>query len=236
MYLQRHGESKTNVEQLFTCRRLDPGLTVTGREQVEERAAFYTRVGIQRIISSPSLRAVQSAEILGEACGLNITTDEALLEVDLGELEGKSQNDTEYMHIFFNTLHDWLQGNANTRFPGGESGNEVENRIESILALASSTTLLVGHATFFALLMGKTGMQFGKTEDLFLPCAGIAHYTKETDIWDMIGKAEHIIGPDNPAPEGLAALLSLTRKTLRVFLPATSAVAGQFRIITEMLI
>ena len=190
MYLQRHGESKTNVEKLFTCRQLDPGLTVAGRQQVEERAIFYLHVGIQKIISSPSLRAVQSAEILAEACALSFTTDDALLEVDLGELEGKSQSDTEYLRIFFDILDEWLQGSAKTRFPGGESGNEVEDRIKTVLAFASSTTLLVGHATFFAMLMGKTGMKFAKAEDLFLPRAGAAHYKKETEIWQMIGRAE----------------------------------------------
>lgn len=190
MYLQRHGESKTNVEKLFTCRKLDPGLTVAGRKQMEERAVFYLHVGIQEIITSPSLRAVQSAEILGEACGLGINTDNALLEVDLGELEGKSQSDTESLRIFFNTLDEWLQGNADIRFPGGESGKDVEDRIKAVLTFSSSKTLLVGHATFFAMLMGNTGMRYKKAEELFLPRAGAAHYTKETEMWKMIGRAE----------------------------------------------
>jgi len=190
MYIQRHGESKTNVDKLFTCRRLDPDLTVAGKQQVEERADFYLPVGLQQIISSPSLRAVQSAEILGEACALSFTTDDALLEVDLGELEGKSQSDTECLRIFFDTLDEWLKGSTNTRFPSGEAGNEVEDRIETVLAFSSSTTLLVGHATFFAILMGKTGMKFAKAEDHFLPRAGAAHYIKETEMWEMIGRAE----------------------------------------------
>ena len=76
MYLQRHGESETNVDKLFTCRRLDPGLTVAGRQQVKGIAAFYLQAGIKEIISSPSQRALQSGKILGEACGLSITTDD----------------------------------------------------------------------------------------------------------------------------------------------------------------
>ncbi len=35
IYLQRHGESETNLTKTFTCRRLDPGLTEPGRRQIE---------------------------------------------------------------------------------------------------------------------------------------------------------------------------------------------------------
>ena len=39
-YLQRHGESANNVAHVFTCRRLDPGLTERGRAQIGAAAAI----------------------------------------------------------------------------------------------------------------------------------------------------------------------------------------------------
>jgi diamine N-acetyltransferase len=190
MYLQRHGESETNVEKQFTCRRLDPNLTYLGWQQVEQKIAIYQDADIQEIITSPSRRAVQSAEILGETLGLGVTVDDSLLEVDIGDLEGKSECDVDCLRVFFGTLSDWLGGASNARFPGGESGQDVADRIKRVMSLASPASLLVGHATFFAVLMGSTGMQFNKIEDLFLPHAGTARRREEQASWEILKIAE----------------------------------------------
>jgi broad specificity phosphatase PhoE len=41
MFLQRHGESETNISKLFTCRKIDPSITENGRKQIEDKAYFY---------------------------------------------------------------------------------------------------------------------------------------------------------------------------------------------------
>ncbi len=187
MYLQRHGESETNVRRLFTCRRLDPDLTDIGRQQIAAATAFYRAAGIREIVSSPARRAVQSAEILGQALGVEVTTNDTLLEVDLGDLEGQSERDPDALRCFLNTLRAWLSGASNARFPGGESGREVAARVEVALSVASPASLLVGHATFFAMLMASTGMPYRKTEDLFLPRGGTARRSKEQTTWEIIG-------------------------------------------------
>lgn len=201
MYLQLHGESETNVHKLFTCRRLDPDLTDNGRQQIMATVTFYRDAGIRGIISSPARRAVQSAEILGLALGLGVTTDDALLEVDLGDLEGQSERDPDRLRIFFDTLRDWLNGARGTRFPGGESGQEVVARIQRLMSAASPASLLVGHATFFAVLMGNTGMSYRRIEDLFLPRGGAARRSKEQTSWEIVGTTEpagSVVSPKRP--------------------------------------
>ena len=185
MYLQRHGESETNVAGLFTCRRLDPNLTSTGRRQIAGKVEFYQAAGVQRIVTSPARRAVQSAEILGSALGIGVTTDDALREVDVGALEGQSDRDPELRRVFDETLNAWLNGGANTRFPGGESKQEVETRIGTVLSLSSPTTVLVGHCALFAVLLGQNGMPFTRVEELFLPRAGTAVYSADTKLWTI---------------------------------------------------
>src|SRR3972149_11135393 len=137
MFLQRHGESETNISKIFTCRKLDPGLTENGKRQIEEKAYFYKPLGIQEIVPSPSKRATQTAEILGRVLNIDSTVDEALLEVDVGDLEGKSELVPEHIGLFSKILNDWFYKGMNTRFPNGETKEEVESRIEKAISSLS---------------------------------------------------------------------------------------------------
>jgi broad specificity phosphatase PhoE len=186
MFLQRHGESETNISKLFTCRKIDPSITENGRKQIEDKAYFYRPLGIQKIFTSPSKRATQSAEILGHVLNIDFIINEALLEVDIGTLEGKSELIPEHIGLFIKTLNDWFHKGMNTRFPNGESREEVESRIESVIPLLSPMTIFVGHVTFFAVLLWKLKMSFNEIKDLFLPRGGTAQYFKERNEWKII--------------------------------------------------
>jgi probable phosphoglycerate mutase len=190
MFLQRHGESEANVSKIFACRKLDPSLTEKGRRQIEDKAYFYKPLGIQKIATSPSRRAIQSAEILGRALNIDFVVNEALLEVDVGDLEGKSELIPEYIGLFFEILNDWFYKGLNTRFPGGESKEEVESRIERTISSLSPLTILIGHVTFFAVLLWKQKMPFNEVKDLFLARGGTAQYFKDKNMWKIISSAK----------------------------------------------
>ena len=185
MFLQRHGESETNISRIFTCRKLDPDLTEKGKSQIEEKAYFYKPLGIQKIVTSPSRRAIQSAEILGRVLNIDSTVDEALLEVDVGDLEGKSELVPEDIGLFFKILNDWFYKGMNTRFPNGESKEEVESRIERAIPSLSPLTILIGHVTFFAVLLWKFKMPFNEVKELFLPRGGTAQYFADKNEWEI---------------------------------------------------
>jgi probable phosphoglycerate mutase len=190
MFLQRHGESETNISKIFTCRKLDPGLTEKGRRQIEDKVYFYKPLGIQKIVTSPSRRAIQSAEILSRALNIDFKADEALLEVDVGDLEGKSELVPEHIGLFFEILNDWFYKGMNTRFPGGESKEEIESRIERAISSLSPLTILIGHVTFFAVLLWKQKTLFNEVKDLFLPRGGTAQYFKDKNEWKIISSVE----------------------------------------------
>jgi broad specificity phosphatase PhoE len=185
MFLQRHGESETNISKIFTCRKLDPGLTEKGKRQIEAKAYFYKPLGIQKIITSPSRRAIQSAEILGHTLNIDFSVDGALLEVDIGDLEGKSELVPEQIGLFSEILNDWFYKGTNTRFPNGESREEVESRIERAISSLSPWTIFVGHVTFFAVFLWKQKMPFNEVKDLFLPRGGTAQYFKDKNEWKI---------------------------------------------------
>jgi broad specificity phosphatase PhoE len=196
MFLQRHGECETNVSKIFTCRKLDPVLTENGKHQIEEKAYFYKPFDIQKIVTSPSKRAIQSAEIISRLLDISFIVDEALLEVDVGELEGKSERDPEKLDMFLGILNEWFFNGKKALFPGGESKEKVESRIEKAISLLSPSTILIGHATFFAVLLWRQRMTFTEIKELFLPRAGIAQYSIEKGSWEIIRPAEQASGPD----------------------------------------
>jgi broad specificity phosphatase PhoE len=186
VYLQRHGESETNVAGLFTCRRLEPNLTEDGRAQIAARMSFYRQAGIKRIVTSPSRRARQTATILGEGLRVPVTTDEALLEVDVGRMEGLSDRDPALHAQFMAVMTDWLRDGKDSRYPGGESLSDVMARVPRIFSLGGTDTLRIGHCALFAVVMGTHGMPFTDVAQLFLPRGGAAMFDAPAKAWRVV--------------------------------------------------
>jgi|GEM_PF-1238789 len=91
-YLVRHGEAENNVLGLLNSgngKREYP-LTALGRVQAAKTAVFLQRETIDFIVSSPVLRARQTAEILKEATGVPLTIDPRLCEAGFGNFEETS--------------------------------------------------------------------------------------------------------------------------------------------------
>jgi broad specificity phosphatase PhoE len=135
---------------------------------------------------SPSKRAVESAEILSGRLGVEFRIDECLLEVDVGSLEGKSEQDHELMAQFYSVINDWLIWNRNTRFIGGESFAEVKSRLSILESLmASDGTVVIGHSTLIAVFLGTTDTAFTEVEQLFLPRGGMATCDPRSNRWSV---------------------------------------------------
>lgn len=67
LYLIRHGQSEENIGNYATH---DPALTALGRQQAEELAAKLAGEGLDLLIASPFLRAVQTVLPLQRRTGL----------------------------------------------------------------------------------------------------------------------------------------------------------------------
>jgi broad specificity phosphatase PhoE len=83
MLLIRHAQSEFNAA--FSVTRIDPGipdpkLTAQGREQAAAAAATLRGTGIKRLISSPYRRALETATIIADALGLDISVEPLVRE------------------------------------------------------------------------------------------------------------------------------------------------------------
>lgn len=76
----RHGESTWNVSGRFQGHTAHPPLTDRGRQQVRDAVAELTALAPTHVVASPAVRARESAEIVADALGLEITSDDRVVE------------------------------------------------------------------------------------------------------------------------------------------------------------
>ena len=85
----RHGQTAPNRDGLVLG-RADPELTDEGHRQAALLASALAGEPVTAILASPLLRARQTAEPMGAACGVPVVVDERLIEIDWGAWEGRS--------------------------------------------------------------------------------------------------------------------------------------------------
>ena len=95
--LIRHGQSQGNAEQRFGGHSPTP-LSGLGHRQAEATARALVHERVTAVYSSDLLRAVQTAEPLARATGLEITRTPALRERGVGLMEGLTFEEAAAAH------------------------------------------------------------------------------------------------------------------------------------------
>lgn len=139
IYIIRHCEADGQ--------NFDSPLTEKGFTQANDLASFLSNRKVERIISSPFLRAVQTIKPFAENKNIEIEMDDRLCERVLST-------------AFF---PDWLDklkatfDDMDLKYEGGESSNEAMNRIvrvvHDILASDFENTVIVAHGGIISLLL-----------------------------------------------------------------------------------
>jgi len=127
IYFVRHGESLANTLHIISNHNLPHSLTEKGRAQVMRVSAALKGRPIQRIYTSPVLRAVETAQIHSETLGVPFEIVDGLREYDLGELEGRGDDEAWDIHSHY--WQNWLKGRELDQCPvGGETFYDIERR------------------------------------------------------------------------------------------------------------
>lgn len=106
--------------------RLDIGLSARGRRCAQLIARTLERIPLAAVYSSPSTRALETATPLATAHNLSPLVDDALREIDFGELEGQRYDEIQVTHP--NLYRSWMQTPTEVQFPGGESYTQLQAR------------------------------------------------------------------------------------------------------------
>lgn len=128
--LIRHGQTAWNKEERFRG-RTDLPLNETGLSQAQQIARSLRSEPIKAIYSSPLQRSVATAAPLASALGLAVTPLSGLNDLNLGEWQGQSPD--EVAARYPDVYPRWLSAPHTVRIPGGESLDDVRERVAATL-------------------------------------------------------------------------------------------------------
>ena len=146
--LTRHGEVPGIAPATFRG-RADLRLTERGRAQA---AATARRIAEcwrpANIYTSPLRRCVDTARVIGAACGVSVSVLEALNDIDYGAWQGLSCDEVREREP--EAYRRWLSSPQTVRFPQGESLQDLATRAADALRYlighhSDDTVVLVGH-------------------------------------------------------------------------------------------
>jgi len=108
---------------------------------------------VDRIISSPSKRTMQTAEIIGVSSGIEIETDKLLLETNHGAWEGQSK---EWISAHYpDVVKTWTEFPSVAHFPDGESFSDTVDRTLTFINSRhwTGTSVIVTHDNIVRILV-----------------------------------------------------------------------------------
>ncbi len=129
LVLTRHGSTPRSDPEQHLGQRLDVPLSDAGRAAAAALGARLADIQFDRVISSPLLRAVQTAELA--APGQETERDPRLMEMDYGRWEGLTYAQIDEVDAAYRRR--WEQDPARLPCPGGESGDQVGARVTSFI-------------------------------------------------------------------------------------------------------
>ena len=151
MIMLRHGVTKHTLKKVFSgLGGDDPSLTDLGREQAKRAAARLARRGpIDAIVSSPLLRARETADAVAEELGLDVELEPGFAEMGFGEWDGLAFFDI--MERWPDDMRSWLDS-PDIAPPGGESFDTVLKRVDEarkrlLTDYEGQTVVVVSHVT-----------------------------------------------------------------------------------------
>jgi probable phosphoglycerate mutase len=141
IFFVRHSESTGNIEQRLQGARIGGALTERGNVQSRLTAAYLSesfeelREGNALLASSPSDRAMETAQAIAERLESPVHAHEGLGEIDFGDWTGRNFADLQRDPGYTAWMNDrWFRAP-----PGGESMFEVRTRtFEALASLLSS--------------------------------------------------------------------------------------------------
>lgn len=174
--LVRHGS--TAWSGVRYCGRSDPPLSGAGRAEAR-RLADQLRGILQagtRVVSSPSLRALATAEAIVEAAALDrVVVDERWREADVGLAEGRTFD--ELTGITPGVAAALAHGDVEIDWPGGETSRSLAERVRAAwleLARLARPTVVVTHSGPLMHAIAFAEGRAARADDLLPPAGRIA--------------------------------------------------------------
>ena len=185
----RHGQTAFNQE-----RRLQGALPVPldsrGRQQSRALARYLQTIPIDAIYTSPRPRALETAQIIGEALEHEAQEDERLAEIAFGDFEGHTF--AEVKARYPDAYRKWEAGYRAYRVPGGESRVDVQRRMAAawsdiVNAASFESVAVVGHSSAMMIFLAS---MFAQLPDKRMKNCSITTLCRFEEVWEISAFAE----------------------------------------------
>lgn len=174
IYLCRHGQTAFNREHRLQG-QMESDLTPLGRAQAGAMADLLHDLVARdatrpwRIVASPLRRARDTAGIIGARLGLPVEFDDRLMELTVGDWEGRLRSDLERERPELFRDRTWFFA-----APGGETYDQVMARVSDWLSEQAAESerglIVVSHGIAGRLLRGAyAGLSPTETLELDVP-------------------------------------------------------------------
>lgn len=126
LFLVRHGRSTWNADhRIQGC--ADPPLDGVGQEQARQLAERLREHPPAVLYTSPLQRARETAEIIGQALGVPVMSDERLKEYDVGDITGLTWE--QVVEQYPDVAQLWAEGSESVEIPGEEGNAPFRARV-----------------------------------------------------------------------------------------------------------
>ncbi|MDP2719360.1 MAG: histidine phosphatase family protein [Dehalococcoidia bacterium] len=155
LVLIRHGQTEWNREERFRG-RFDIELNETGRRQADVTGRALRNLGITAVYTSPLLRSLHTASIIGGFTGHEPVSLEDFIDMDFGQWQGLTPGEAKTRdEALYNV---WARTPHLAEFPGGESLSQLHERAVSGLSRIrekhpDNTVALISHKVVCVVLI-----------------------------------------------------------------------------------
>lgn len=184
IFFIRHGETVWNQQGLYQGHG-DPALSQAGAARIRAAAAHPCLQDAQAILTSPLLRARQSAALLAEHLALPVSEDRRLIEISYGSWEGLSQPQVKAR--WPSLLRLWKTAPEDVVFPEGGSLPELHEAVRAFLADVGRATrdiIAVTHqGTIRVAILAAEGRPLSEFRAIGAAPGSITALTRRGDRW-----------------------------------------------------
>ena len=128
IYIARHGQTDWNLLEKWQS-TTDVPLNKTGYQQAENLRDKLAEQGVRfnAAMTSPLVRAVETAKVLLQGSHVIAQDNLALIELDMGDYEGRKEKDVRDL-LGNEKYNQWRSTMMRVPAPGGESITDVAYR------------------------------------------------------------------------------------------------------------
>jgi probable phosphoglycerate mutase len=214
LVLVRHGEADCNVAKRFGGPLGCTGLSDQGRRQAGLLRDRLRRTGeladATRLYASTLPRAIETAEILDQALGLGVETDERLCELHPGEADNMTFDDYLSSDLYAAGSARWRDDPSVPTAPGGESWTGFMHRVlDGIVDLSTrhegETIVVACHGG----VIDTSMLQLLQMDTGYVPArfvtdnTSLTEWTRRGERWRLVryNDAAHLLGADDGADD-----------------------------------